>query len=176
MGAYNIKPKLVRRLLQAEADITELHHKEKGTATEEDFKNVLRRYNLREGLITLGKTSNYIFGIEDENKIGRVAYREPNTGAIISQFALAYLVNILLISGANDYKSKYIGQKDNLLALCNSYDNRLVDPALIKNGRITGRDKFRSFMIRMHFQQMEYQFAPHYIKVDPIVKTRICHI
>lgn len=63
MRAYNIR--LAKRPLQAEADITGLHHKEEGTATEEDFRNVLRRYNLREGLITLGKTSNYIFGVEN---------------------------------------------------------------------------------------------------------------
>lgn len=161
--------RLTKRPLQAEADIIQLHHKEKGTATEQDFRTVLRRYNLREGLITLGKTSNYIFGVEDQNKIGRVAYREPSTGAIITQFGLAYLANILLISGANDYKTKRISEKDNLLTLCNSYDNSLIDPALTKNGRITGEDRFRSFMIRMHFQQMEYQFAPHYMMARTIV-------
>lgn len=167
MRAYNIR--LAKRPLQAEADITGLHHKEKGTATEEDFRNVLRRYNLREGLITLGKISNYIFGVEDQNKIARVAYREPSTGAIMTQFTLAYLANILLIAGTNDYKSKRISEKDNLLTLCNSYDNCLIDPVLTKNGRITGQDRFRSLMIRMHFQQMEYQFALHYMMARTIV-------
>ena len=43
MRAYNIR--LVKRPLQAEVDITGLRHKQKGAATEEDFRNVLRRYN-----------------------------------------------------------------------------------------------------------------------------------
>lgn len=66
MGAYIMR--LTKRPLQAETDIIQLHHKKKGTATEQDFKSVLRRYNLRGGLITLGKTSNYIFSAEDQNK------------------------------------------------------------------------------------------------------------
>jgi len=165
--AYSVK--ITKRPLRAEADIIQLHHMNKGTATEADFRNVLRRYSLREGLISLGRISNYIFGTEDQNKIGQAAYREPHTGVIITQFALAYLANILLISGTNDYKSKRISEKDNLLALCNSYNNCLIDPALTKNGRITDENRFRSFMIRMDFQQMEYQFAPHYMMASTIV-------
>ncbi len=90
MGVY----KGAKRPLDAEADIIQLHQKTGGRATEDDFKSVLRRYNLRKGLITLGRKSNYIFHVHDQNKIGRVAYREPTTGAVITQFALAYIANI----------------------------------------------------------------------------------
>lgn len=165
MGIY----RRAKRPLDAEADIIQLHQKTGGRATEDDFKSVLRRYNLREGLITLGRRSNYIFHVHDQNIIARVAYHEPSTGAIISQFALAYIANILLISGSNDYKRKSISKRDNLLTLCNSYDNCLTDPALAKDEKITNQDKFRSLMIRMHFQQMEYQFTPRYMMARTIV-------
>jgi hypothetical protein len=148
-----------RRTLIAEADIIELHHK-KGIATEEDFKEVLRRYNLRDGLITLGQISNLLFDIKKQRN---EPYCDPNTGVIITQFALAYLANILLISGANDYKSKYISQKDNLLTLCNSYSNCLIDHILIKNEELVNQDDLRSFMIRIHSEQIEYQFSPAYM-------------
>ncbi len=169
MNQYNTKTLSQKRPLQSEADIVELHHKREGTATEQDFKDVLRKYNLRDGLITLGRTSNYLFNAKGQNRIGRAAYREPNKGVIVSQFALAYLANILLVSGANDYKSKYISQKDNLLTFCNSYSNCLTDPALTEKYKITNKDGFRSFIIRMNFEQMEYQFSPIYMMARTIV-------
>jgi len=149
-----------KRTLIAETDIIELHCKKEGTATEEDFKSVLRRYNFRDGLITLGQKSNLLFDTERQRN---GPYREPNTGVIITQFALAYLANILLISGANDYKSKYISQKDNLLTLCNSYSNCLIDYILVKNEGLVNQDDLRSFMIRAHSEQIEYQFSPAYM-------------
>lgn len=165
MGVYG----RAKRPLDAEVDIIQLHQKTGGRATEDDFGSVLRKYNLREGLITLGRMSSCLFHVHDQNKIGRVAYREPTTGAIISQFALAYIANILLISGSNDYKRKRISERDNLLTLCNSYDNCLSDPALAKDDKTSNEDKFRSLMIRMNFQQMEYQFAPIYMMARTIV-------
>lgn len=163
MGIYRLSYGRPR----VDADIAELHQKE-NSATEEDFRNVLRKYNLRDGLISLGRASRLIFDTEDEKKIGKVVYRDPSTGIILSQIALGYLANILLVSGANDYRAKSIdgasGLSRNLLALCNSYSNCLVDPTLTKDGELINQDRFRSFMIRMHFEQMQsYQFWPAYL-------------
>lgn len=150
------------RMLIANSDLVELHQKPDGKVTEEDLKTVLKRYNLRDGLITLGRASNYIFSNGDPNNIGRAVHREPQTGAIVSQFALAYLANMLLISGANDYKSKFIGEKDkdNWLILCNIYSNQLIQPELKDDFGVMDKTKLRSMMIRMYFEQMTYQFAP----------------
>lgn len=159
MNTHDTIPKA--RMMIVDSDLLELHNKPDGEVTEEDLKTVLRRYNLRDGLITLGQASSYIFSSEDPNNIGRAAYREPLTRVIISQFALAYLANILLISGANDYKSKYLGErgKDNWLILCNIYSNKLVQPELKKNFGGMDKNKLLSTMIRMYFEQMmPYQF------------------
>jgi len=169
MVTYDTIPAPNKRPLSAETDIIELQRKPEGTLIEEDFKNVLRRYNLRDGLIALGNVSKYIFNSENSNKIGQVAYREPETGIIVSQFALAYLANILLISGANDYRSKYISQKDNWLSLCYSYSNGLADPLLAEDSRVSNKDRFRSFMIRTYTEQRSYQFSPLYMIARTIV-------
>ncbi len=152
-----------KRLLIAETDIIELHNKKEGTATEEDFKNVLRRYNLRDGLIALGRMSNILFNSREDGP-----YIDATTGVFVTQFALAYLANILLISSANDYKSKYISQKDNLLTLCNSYSNSLID-RLTENDKPINQDDFCSFMIRLDSEQIEYQFSPIYMMARTII-------
>jgi len=151
--------------LRASRDILQLLRKPAGSVTEEELRDVLGRYNLRNGLITFGIASWYIFSSEDSDNIGFAAYREPNTGIIVTQFALAYLTNMLLISSANDYNSKYLFEKqvdekqDNWVALCEVYNNFLVQPEFIDDGTMN-EDKFRSLMIRMYFEQMNYQFHP----------------
>src|SRR3990172_11908463 len=126
MKNHTITPKIVT--IPCDTDIAELGNRPEGSVSGKELMSVLRRYNLRDGLITLGKASHYIFNSGDPNNIGIVAHREPQTEIIISQFALAYLANLLLISGANDHKSKYIHEKDNWLVLCNIYNNSLTQP------------------------------------------------
>lgn len=104
------------RSLSCESDIGKLHSKGEGSVTAEELKNLLRRYNLRDGLISLGQLSLFILNDQSENKIGTIAYRDPATTAIVTQFALAYLATTLITSGANDYKAKILGAGDNLLA------------------------------------------------------------
>jgi len=151
--------------LRANSDILQLLRKPAGSVKEEDLRNVLSRYNLRNSLITLGIASWYIFSSDDPNNIGFAAHREPNTGIIVTQFALAYLANILLISGANDYKSKYLSEEQNTekqynwTALCEVYNNYLVQPEYADKGAMN-EDKFRSLMVRMYSEQMPYQFHP----------------
>lgn len=146
-------------ILYGDSDIGELKNKAEGTVTEEELKSVLKRYNLRDGLIALGKASNFVLNAKGEGSIGKAAFRDPKTGVFITQFGLAYLANILIISGANDYKSKYIGKKQNLLLLLNIYSNCLIFPEIKRDRDISFTKKdLTSMMVRMHAEQFEYQF------------------
>lgn len=151
--------------LRANSDILQLLRKPPGSVTEEELKNVLGRYNLRNSLITLGIASWYIFSNDDPDNVWFGAHREPNTNIIVTQWALAYLANMLLISGSNDYKSKYLSEKqntwkqDNWTALCEVYNKHLVQPEFADKGQMDD-DKYRSLMIRTYFEQMSYQFHP----------------
>lgn len=146
-------------ILYGDSDIGELKNKADGTVTEEDLKTVLKRYNLRDGLITLGKASNFVLNAKGEGAIGRAAFRDPKTGAFITQFGLAYLANALITSGANDYKKKLIGNQQNLLLLSNIYSNSLVFPEIKRDDTIPFTKKdLTSLMVRMYAEQFEYQF------------------
>lgn len=130
-----------------------------GRLTEAQLKEVLRRYNLRDGLIVLGRASNLVFNDKSTNSMGKAASRDPSTGVVVSQFGLAYLASALIASGANDYKLKQIGDKQNLLTLLNIYSNDLVSPELKREptAPFTHRD-MAPLMVRMHAEQFEYQF------------------
>ncbi len=149
-------------ILICESDIAELNNQKEGTVSEADLLRVLSRYNLRDSLITIGRASNFIsFKAPKEHKMGRIGYKDPNTGAMVTQFALAYLTNLFLISGANDHKSKSIGGQDNLLALCNLYSNVLVQPDLVLEWRAKNPVSVPGILIRMHTEQFEnFQFLP----------------
>lgn len=153
------KPKFPRNVLFANSDIGELKNKPEGTVTEKELKEVLRRYNLRDALIILGQISTRVFNDNSEYRIGRAAVREPNTGVFITQFALAYLATALITSGANDHKSKHLGEKENVLTLLNIYSNSLIFPEIKhENGKTFTRKDFASSLVRMYGEQFEYQF------------------
>jgi hypothetical protein len=147
--------------LFCDSDIARIHNKQEGTIIETDLLNLLRRRNLRDGLITLGKCSYFIFNCKDENKIGRTGYRDPKTGVIFTQFQIAYLANLFIISRSNDYKSEQIITKQNLLTLCNAYNNLLIQPELVRpdNQKMT-HDEFITSLVRLNTEQLEYQFDP----------------
>ena len=148
-----------RSVLYGDSDIGELKNKPEGTVTESELKEVLRRYNLRDGLILLGRVSVRAFNDKSENVIGKASVRDPATGVFITQFALAYLANALITSGSNDYKSKQISNKENLLVLLNIYSNCLVFPEIKrKDGETVTKKDFASTMVRMYGEQFEYQF------------------
>ena len=156
------------RIPVAESDIVELHRRPEGTVSEDDLKSVLRRYNLRDALTVIGRASFYIYTTHDPNNIYKIAHRDPETGIIVSQWALAYLANIFLISGSNDHKAKSFSSKpDNLLVLCNLYGNNLQQPEMLNGTDIRNEDNFRSLMVRISFEQLEYQFTP----VNMIART-----
>lgn len=147
--------------LVANRDVSALLDKTAGSVSEEDLKTILKRYNLRDSLIRLGKVSNDIFWGDDPNIMGKAAYRDPEFGVYITQAALAYIANLLLVSGSNDYKSKFLDQKHDLVVLCDVYTNYLISPELTNCYGITNMDQFCSFLVRTDSEQLKYQFDPH---------------
>ena len=157
LNVHDTDPPLMS--LCGDSDIGELKNKAEGTVTEEELKAVLKRYNLRDGLIVLGKASNFVNNYKGEGAIGRAAFRDPKTGVFVTQFGLAYLANALITSGANDYKAKHLGNQQNILLLSNIYSNCLVSPEIKKdkNAPVQKKD-LTSMLVRMYAEQFEYQF------------------
>lgn len=144
------------RVLIADSGIAYLANKPEGSVTEDEVKTLLRRYNVRDGLLFFGKTSNFVFNASDENKIGKAGYRDPETGVFITQFGLAYLANMLIISGSNDYKSKQVEDKENILSLSNMHSNCIEFPEIKKDS--SGQINIISLFVQMHGEQFEFQF------------------
>lgn len=146
-------------VLYGDSDISELKNKPEGSVTEEELKLILKRYNLRDGLIILGRASNFVHNYTGEGAIGRAAFRDPKTGVFVTQFGLAYLATALLTSGSNDYKSKNLGNQQNLLLLSNIYSNCLVFPEIKKDKDVPFQKKdLMQMLVRMYAEQFEYQF------------------
>lgn len=149
-----------KHILIADVALGELNNKKELTLTEEELANALRAYNLRNGLITLGNYSRKIF--EDRgtpHSIGKGGYRDES-GVFVTQFGLSYLSNIMLISGGNDWKQKVISDKENILLLLNMYSNLLLHRLPLKNTTYTQEEILASMLVRMSFEQLEYQFEP----------------
>lgn len=143
----------MKNSLICDADIGSLNN-QKNLISEQDLLEVLRRYNLKDGLACIWQLSKKIDACDNENFIHSTAFRDPETGLFITQFFLAYLVNMLIISGSNDYKAKTIRDKDNLLTLCNIYYNTLVTPLLLKEPHeIT----LAELLISLYFEQLDHQ-------------------
>lgn len=149
--------------IKAQRDICEfyLRHRDECWATEQDYRDLLRHYSLRDGLIVLGQVSRGILMSNDQCKVGYHLYIDTDTGVTVSQQALGYLANILLMSGANDDNPKRIGQlRDDLAVLCNSYLHCLIRPEHTQKYDLIDEDRLRSFMVRMYFEQKQpYQFS-----------------
>lgn|GEM_PF-2914021 len=144
-----------------------LMQKGDGCVNEEDIKNVLSSYNLRDTLVLIGDFSRYIFH-KNAKGLGRIGYSEENTNIIITQFALAYIANILILSGSNNNSENSFRKNPySFLALCNIYNNKLVSPDLQRineHKEKFGFDHFISFMVRIWYEQMSmYQFNLTYL-------------
>lgn len=153
-----------------------LMQKGDGDVKEDDIKSVLSTYNLRDTLVMIGDFSRYIFHNNTEG-LGRVGYNEEATNILVTQFALAYIANVLILSGANNgNKKSFRSNPYSFLTLCNIYSNKLVNPDLlrIKEGKEKfGYDHFISFMVRMWYEQMSmYQFNLTYLISRNIVFFR----
>ncbi len=153
-------PVTKKHIIIADTCLCELNNKKELTLTEEELANTLNAYNLRNGLITLGNYSRKIF--EDRGtpqSIGKGGYRDES-GVFVTQFGLSYLSNIMLISGGNDWKQKLISDKENVLLLLNMYSNLLLHRLPPKDTTYSQEEILASMLIRMSFEQFEYQFEP----------------
>lgn len=144
-----------------------LIQKSDGEVTEADIKSVLSIYNLRDTLVLIGDFSRYIFH-QNIKGLGRIGYNEESTNILITQFALAYIANILIMSGAsNSNKDSFRSNPYSFLTLCNIYSNKLVNPDLLRineGNEQFNNDHFISFMVRMWYEQMSlYQFSLTYL-------------
>lgn len=148
-------------ILYVDNPISELLSKTQATASasEDDVKNILRRYPTRDVLITLAKASfELLNNTKLRGRINACLYQDEEKGVMVSQFALAYLSNLSLISGSNDFKNAVFYSRDNFLGMCQVYNNcvrTVLDKEELK------REGMAPFMIRMYTEQIEYQVAGH---------------
>jgi len=160
--AHQIDEEIGRLLIQ----------KADGGVTEQDVMAVLRKYNLKETLMLIGNFSRYVFH-GNKDHFGQAGHLEESTDIIITQFALGYIANMLILSGADNNSSKNL--KDDpysFLTLCNIYSNKLVhaDTLKIKNNEKFTHDHLISFMVRMWYEQISsVQFSTLYLMTRNIV-------
>ena len=152
---------LGKRYLISDRNIAALSKKER--VFEHDFIDAVRGFNLRDALIAIGRASLEIHLSKSPFKVGRAALKDPSTSVIVTQHSLAYIANILIISGANDFKNKRLKVRDDLLSLCNIYYCSIVEPLLQEDENSSDQEQLRSFLIRMYVEQMELQFSPAYM-------------
>lgn len=147
--------------------------KENGEVTEQEFKSSLKKYSLRDNLILIGDFSRYVFHGNTDG-LGRIGYHEENTNIIISQFSLGYIASMLILSGAcNNSGDNFKNNPYSLFALCNVYNNKLINPDLVKiskGAKKFDNDDFISFMVRLWYEQMSnFQFSQIYLMSRNIV-------
>ena len=130
---------------------------DKPTISFKELKSLLGKYNLKQTLALIANYSAYVFNHPDLR--GQVALYDPKTKIYISQFALAYLANTLLLSGANDC-NKAIFQYDEIIALCGAYTEKLDDQStqeLIED--LAGHDALTMFIIRNDYEQQSFRVS-----------------
>ncbi len=141
-----------KRNLIVTPDIQDLFLIRDRSVTENDLKRVLRKYNLRNALEVLGNISCDIFAAKDRD-LGIVGFTDQATGVHVTQYAIAYLANVFICSGANDQSPDTINIKDNVLGLLGLYQDRLIDSNLANKTS----SAINTFFIRLAFQQLNFQ-------------------
>ena len=123
--------------------------------TEEQFCNALKGYKLDEFLIFLAEISAKLY---DLNFTENTVWKKEKNGFIIhkptnqylTDFAIEYIANILLISGSNNFKCESIKNKDNIIGVFNIYNNSIILP-------IEKYESVSSILVPMYYQQMTSQ-------------------
>lgn len=125
---------------------------------EDAIKNVLKPYKLQDALIEIGWWSIRVHFFEPDRLVGKTAWKEPKSGLLITQHALAYLSNLCLICRAGDYKEPRLsGNEDNVPVLCGIYGN-IPDPFQFEEVQTRDEDRLQAFFLRAHYEQMKLQF------------------
>lgn len=140
-----------------------LERSQAGTeATEEDVKNLLRRYSVKDALLSFGALSIAMYF--DPKLPGRQNASmlfTPDTGIVITQFALSYLASMSILSGSNDYKAPLTAPgKSNVDGICNIYSNALSTPISEQEIKEYGP---APFLMRMATEQFAYQISGSYM-------------
>jgi len=138
-----------------EVDSRLLKLTQKGKVSEDEFRSALKGYKLDEFLVVLGEISDKLFdrnftedNVWKKEKVGFIIHKPSKV--FITDFAIEYIANILLISGSNNFKSESIRNKDNIIGLFNIYHNSIVQPTNKKKG-------IQPLLVPMYFQQLTSQ-------------------
>lgn len=145
-GSYSLE--IAQRLLPLTSKEKELK------VSEEEFISVLKEYNLNDSLIFFSKISAKLFDQTFEEDVflkkqGNFIIHKPSK-QLLTDFAIEYIVNILLISGADNSKKESVSQNDDAVALFSIYNNSLVVP--IERGSSPA-----SFLVPLFYQQISSQ-------------------
>ncbi|MEB3315522.1 MAG: hypothetical protein VKK32_04860 [Candidatus Melainabacteria bacterium] len=81
--------------------------------TEHDLIRELGKYNLKDALLEIGKVSEYLYANPDASDeiTNGFAYNDRKENMLVTQESLAYLIQLLIISGANDTKPSCLSKK-----------------------------------------------------------------
>lgn len=137
-----------------------IFEKKDGDVQVNHIKEILEKYNLSKGLETISTFSRWIY-FNNKDGFGAAAHNDLATGVIITQFALAYLASLMILSGADEIQKGEL-TRNTLIALCNVYSNKLTQPELanpVQKEGYPNEYKMISLMVRMYYEQMlGYQF------------------
>jgi hypothetical protein len=79
--------------------------------TEHDLIRELGKYNLQDALLEIGKVSEYLYANPDASSEISNGFAYKNKDVMFTQESLGYLVQLLIISGANDTKALYLSAR-----------------------------------------------------------------
>lgn len=140
--------------------------------TEEQFRWALKGYRLEESLLLLGRISARLYddkfqedGYWKKENTGFVIHKE--TGQFVTDFAIEYISNLLLISGANEYKSLSLADKSNVIGIFSIYFNQIIRPKKVEN--------LASLLVPMSLQQFSSQKDFHDVFTRQIVIFQEIH-
>jgi hypothetical protein len=79
--------------------------------TEHDLIRELGKYNLQDALLEIEKVSEYLYANPDASSEISNGFAYKNKDVMFTQESLGYLVQLLIISGANDTKALYLSAR-----------------------------------------------------------------
>lgn len=121
------------------------------------YIKILKNFHLTNSLKTIANRSwkmdastRDVFRIEKQEDINQEAM-------YVNQFVLAYLANVLIVSGSNNHKSVNLGDftRYELMCFCSSYFNNLSEPLISDKN-------FSNYFIRLNFEQFDYNICEAY--------------
>jgi len=143
-------------VIETDNRILELTKEERqAKVSEDEFCTALKGYRLDEFLTALAEISVKLF---DPRFTGNEIWKKEKDGFIIhkpskqfvTDFAIEYIANILLISGSNSFKRESIKNKDNIIGLFSIYHNSIMQ----QTDRINSA---QSILVPIFYQQITSQ-------------------